>query len=74
MGNGDRCAVYNCDNDKWFKDRWVRGYKYKVSSVVLNALSAYDVKFFIILLERAFKMMKNGIYFIVTSFCGHEVM
>ena len=25
---------------------------------------AYDAKFFIILLEKAFKMMKNGIYFI----------
>ena len=74
MGGGDRCAFYNCDNDRQFKDRWVIDYKYNVTSVVWNALSAYDVKFFIILLERAFNMMKNGIYFIVTSFCGHEVM
>ena len=28
------------------------------------SLSAYDTKFFISLFERAFKMMKNGIYFI----------
>ena len=50
MGGGDRCAFYNCDNNRQFKDRWVIDYKYNVTSVVWNALSAYDVKFFIILL------------------------
>ena len=30
-----------------------------------TAWSVYDTKFFISLFERAFKMMKNGIYFIV---------
>ena len=29
--------------------------------------SAHDTKFFIILFERAFKMMKNGVYFIVIA-------
>ena len=28
-------------------------------------LSAYEAKFFVILFRRAFKMMKNGVYFIV---------
>ena len=30
-------------------------------------LSAHDTKFFIMLLERAFKMIKNGFYFIVIA-------
>ena len=32
-----------------------------------SASSAYEAKFFIILFERAFKMMKNGVYFIVIA-------
>ena len=34
---------------------------------MLGVLSAYDTKFFIRLFERAFKMMKNGVYFIVIA-------
>ena len=34
-----------------------------VSNVSMVYLSAHDTKFFIILFERAFKMMKNGVYF-----------
>ena len=36
-------------------------------------LSAYDTKFFISLFERAFKMMKNGVYFIVIAFLFAEL-
>ena len=32
-----------------------------------DLLSVYDTKFFISLLQRAFKMMKNGVYFIVIA-------
>ena len=32
-----------------------------------DLLSVYDMKFFISLFQRAFKMMKNGVYFIVIA-------
>ena len=35
--------------------------------------SAYDTKFFINLFERAFKMMKNGVYFIVIALLVAEL-
>ena len=35
--------------------------------------SAYDTKFFISLFERAFKMMKNGVYFIVIALLVAEL-
>ena len=37
------------------------------------SVKAYDTKFFISFLERAFKMMKNGIYFIVIAFLFAEL-
>ena len=33
----------------------------------------YDTKFFINVLGRAFKVMKNGVYFIVTAFSVAEL-
>ena len=33
----------------------------------LRCICVYDTKFFISLFERAFKMMKNGVYFIVIA-------
>ena len=39
----------------------------------MNCLSAYDTKFFISLVERAFKMMKNGVYFIVIALLVAEL-
>ena len=42
-----------------------QNFKYNRSPTVTPLIkSAYDTKFFIGLFERAFKMMKNGIYFI----------
>ena len=35
--------------------------------------SVYDTKIFISLFERAFKMMKNGVYFIVIALLVEEV-
>ena len=35
--------------------------------------SAYDAKFFIDLLARTFKVMKNGAYFIVIAFLVAEL-
>ena len=42
---------------------------------LVNSLSesAYDTKFFISLFERAFKMMKNGVYFIVIALLVAEL-
>ena len=34
---------------------------------MIKTESAYEANFFIILFDRAFKMMKNGIYFIVIA-------
>ena len=36
--------------------------------------SAHDTKFFIILFERAFKMMKNGVYFILIALLVAELL
>ena len=36
-------------------------------------LSAHDTKLFIMLLERAFKMIKNGVYFIVITLLVAEL-
>ena len=36
-------------------------------------LSVYDMKYFISLLGRAFKVMKNGVYFIVIAFLVAEL-
>ena len=38
-----------------------------------QALSAYKTKFFIILFERAFKVIKNGVYFIVIALLVAEL-
>ena len=38
-----------------------------------TAQSAYDTKFFISLFERAFKMMKNGVYFIMIALLVAEL-
>jgi len=38
-----------------------------------GALSAYEAKFFISLFERAFKVMKNGFYFIVIALLVAEL-
>ena len=38
-----------------------------VTTQFLYLKSAYDTKFYICLFERAFKMMKNGVYFIVSD-------
>ena len=35
---------------------------------------AHDTKFFIILFERAFKMMKNGVYFILIALLVAELL
>ena len=35
--------------------------------------SVHEAKFFIILFERAFKMMKNGVYFIVIALLVAEL-
>ena len=36
-------------------------------------VSAYETKFFISLFERAFKVMKNGVYFIVIALLVAEL-
>ena len=36
--------------------------------------SAHDTKFFIILFERAFKIMKNGVYFILIALLVAELL
>ena len=42
-----------------------QNFKFNRSPTVTPLIkSAYDTKFFIGLFERAFKMMKNGVYFI----------
>ena len=38
-----------------------------------SSWSAYDTNFFISLFERAFKMMKNGVYFIVIALLVAEL-
>jgi len=38
-----------------------------------GALSAYEAKFFISLFERAFKVMRNGFYFIVMALLVAEL-
>ena len=40
---------------------------------MIYCFSARDTKFFISLLERAFKMMKNGIYFILIGLLVAEL-
>ena len=37
-------------------------------------VSAYETKFFISLFERAFKVMKNGVYFIVIALLVAELL
>ena len=39
-----------------------------------STLAKYDTKFFIYLLGRAFKVMKNGVYFIVIAFFVAELL
>ena len=38
-----------------------------------DGLSAHEAKFFISLFERAFKVMKNGLYFIVIALLVAEL-
>ena len=48
--------------------------KYLVGvNLIYLPLSAYEAKFAISLFERAFKMMKNGIYFIVIALLVAEL-
>ena len=45
----------------------------KILDHFAGALSAYEAKFFISLFERAFKVMKNGFYFIVIALLVAEL-
>ena len=43
------------------------------SNNIAFLLSAYETKFFIILFDRAFKVMKNGVYFILIALLVTEL-
>ena len=45
----------------------------KKFAITRTCLSAYETKFFIVLFERAFKMMKNGVLFIVIALLVAEL-
>ena len=45
---------------------------FKTNNIVF-LLSAYETKFFIILFDRAFKVMKNGVYFILIALLVTEL-
>ena len=50
-------------------------YIHKLNSLTyeFTSYSAYEAKFFISLFERSFKMMKNGVYFIVMALLVAEL-
>ena len=43
------------------------------SLVGVKGLSVYEAQYFISLLRRAIKMMKNGVYFVVIAFLVAEL-